>query len=146
NILRSSGKEDQINLVFNPENVTRLEYFKADKGKINQVLVHLFKNAVKFTTNGTIEVGFKIKEDNQLIYYIKDTGIGIPDEKLSVIFDFFRQGDDTLTRAYGGLGIGLAISLRIAKLLNGTLTVESEQDQGSTFYFSVPVEVSQAGG
>lgn len=143
NILQTSGKEDQINLIFKPENKSLSGYYLADKSKINQVLVHLFKNAIKFTSSGTIEVGFKVKDDNQLIYYIKDTGIGIPAEKLSVIFDFFRQGDDTLTRAYGGLGIGLAISLRISRLLNGSLTVESEQDKGSIFYFAVPVEISE---
>lgn len=143
NILQLSGKEDKITLVFKPENKALQGYYTADKSKINQVLVHLFKNAIKFTTSGIIEVGFKVKEENLLIYYVKDTGIGIPQEKLSVIFDFFRQGDDTLTRAYGGLGIGLAISLRIARLLNGSLTVESEQDKGSTFYFSVPVEVTE---
>ena len=142
NILQLSGKEDQINLIFKPDNKSLSGYYTADKSKINQVLDQLFKNAIKFTDRGTIEVGLKIQNPNQLIYYIKDTGIGIPEEKLSVIFDFFRQGDDTLTRAYGGLGIGLALSLRITKLLNGSLTVESEPGKGSTFYFTVPVEVS----
>jgi signal transduction histidine kinase len=142
-ILQTSGKEDQITLIFKPESKTMSGFYIADKSKINQVLVHLFKNAVKFTSSGAIEVGFRILNDNQLIYYIKDTGIGIAQEKLSVIFDFFRQGDDTLTRAYGGLGIGLAISLRITKLLNGSLTVESEPGKGSTFYFAVPVEVEE---
>jgi signal transduction histidine kinase len=143
NILQSSGKEDKITLIFKPEDKAEKGYYTADKSKINQVLGHLFKNAIKFTGSGTIEVGFKVHNSNQLIYYIKDTGVGIPEEKLSVIFDLFRQGDDTLTRAYGGLGIGLAISLKIAHLLNGSLTVESEQGKGSTFYFSVPVEVSE---
>ena len=141
-ILQSSGKEGQINLIFNPDNKSLSGRFIADKSKINQVLIHLFKNAIKFTDNGTIEIGFRAQNNQQLVYSIKDTGIGIPQEKLSVIFDFFRQGDDTLTRAYGGLGIGLAISLRIARLLNGTLTVDSEPDKGSTFYFTVPVEVA----
>lgn len=141
-ILQSSGKEGQINLIFNSEVKSLSGSFIADKSKINQVLIHLFKNAIKFTDNGSIEIGFKVQNTNQLVYSIKDTGIGIPQEKLSVIFDFFRQGDDTLTRAYGGLGIGLAISLRITRLLNGTLTVDSEPDKGSTFYFTVPVEVA----
>jgi len=143
NILQLSGKEDQINLIFKPDNRSLSGYYTADKSKINQVLDQLFKNAIKFTDRGTIEVGLKIQNNNQLIYYIKDTGIGIAEEKLSVIFDFFRQGDDTLTRAYGGLGIGLALSLRITKLLNGSLTVESEPGKGSTFYFTVPIEMSR---
>jgi len=143
NILKSSEKEDKINLIFNPENKSLSGYYKADTSKINLVLSHLFKNAVKFTRRGTIEVGCSVQNINQLIYYIKDTGIGIPEEKLSVIFDSFRQGDDTLTRTYGGMGIGLAISLRVTRLLKGSLTVESEPDKGSTFYFTVPVEVSE---
>ena len=139
-ILQSSGKENQIQLIFEPESEIHPEYFTADKSKINQVLGHLFRNAVKFTRSGTIEIGFKFFDVNKLVYYIKDTGIGIHQEKLSVIFDLFRQGDDTLTRAYGGLGIGLAISLKITELLNGTLTVESEPEKGSTFFFTVPLE------
>ena len=146
NLLKAARKEDQIQLIFKPESEKHMEYYIADKSKINQVLAHLFSNAVKFTSSGTIEIGFKILDINKLTYYVKDTGIGIPEDKLSVIFDFFRQGDDTLTRAYGGLGIGLAISLKITKLLNGSLTVESEPGKGSTFYFTVPLELGEIAG
>ena len=141
NMLHTSGKQDQIKLIFKPQIDIDLAYYRADKSKINHVLSHLFRNAIKFTGKGTIEVGFSITNSSLLTYYVKDTGIGISKEMLLVIFDFFRQGDESLSRAYEGLGIGLAISLRISKLLSGTLTVESEPGKGSTFYFSVPLEV-----
>jgi signal transduction histidine kinase len=104
-------------------------------------LNNLFKNAVKFTHEGTIEFGFKMMEGSSLMFYIKDTGIGIPKEKQGIIFDFFRQGDDTTTKAYGGIGIGLAISKKIAYILKGEIKVVSEPDAGSTFSLMVPVEV-----
>ncbi|MEI6680235.1 MAG: HAMP domain-containing sensor histidine kinase, partial [Mariniphaga sp.] len=144
NILHTSGKQDQIKLIFKPQIDIDLAYFRADKSKINHVLSHLFRNAIKFTSKGTIEVGFSITNSSLLSYYVKDTGIGISKEMLLMIFDFFRQGDERLSRDYEGLGIGLAISLRISKLLNGTLTVESEPGNGSTFYFSVPLELIPA--
>lgn len=139
-ILRSSGKEDQIELKFMPTKEKYPGFYLGDKTKINLVLTHLFRNAVKFTNQGAIEIGFRMKEDHFLEYYIKDSGIGIPQEKLSIIFDFFRQGDDSLTRNYGGLGIGLAISLKLTRLLKGTLTVDSTPNQGSTFYLTIPID------
>jgi len=76
---------------------------------------------------------------------VKDSGIGIPLDKQEIIFDFFRQGDDSFTRMYGGIGVGLAISRKIAKVLNGELKVVSEPGKGSTFSLSVPVELADIG-
>jgi len=97
---------------------------------------------VKFTHKGTIEFGFRIENETNLVFYIKDTGIGIPKEKQTIIFDFFRQGDDSYTRGYGGIGVGLAIAKKITKILKGELKVVSEPGQGSTFFLSIPVELS----
>lgn len=141
-ILRTSDKHEQIQLIFRPDTSSLSRYVTADRSKINQALNNLFKNAVKFTHKGTIEFGYKIENESNLVFYVKDSGIGIPQEKLGIIFDYFRQGDDSFTRHYGGIGIGLAISQRIAKLLNGELTVVSEPGQGSTFSLSIPVELS----
>ncbi len=141
-ILRTSTKHEHIQLIFRPEAHWLSSFVTADRSKINQVLTNLFKNAVKFTHTGTIEFGFKIENESNLMYYVKDTGIGIPLEKQSVIFDYFRQGDDSYTRVYGGIGIGLAISRKIAKILKGELRVESVPGQGSTFSLTIPVELS----
>jgi PAS domain S-box-containing protein len=141
-ILQSSGKAEQIQLVFKPDKRLLSMYLTVDRGKVNQVLVNLFKNAVKFTNSGTIEFGYQSKEPDKLTFFIKDTGIGIPEVKQSLIFDFFRQGDDSPTRVYGGAGIGLAIALKITRILKGELSVVSKVDHGSTFYLTVPVELA----
>ena len=142
NILRTSANQEQIQLVFRPDTQWLSCYVTADRSKINQVLTNLFKNAVKFTHKGTIEFGYKVENEKNLVFYIKDTGIGIPKEKQSIIFDFFRQGDDSYTRGYGGIGVGLAIAKKITEILKGELSVVSELEQGSTFFLSIPVELS----
>lgn len=142
NILRTSANQEQIQLVFRPDTQWLSCYVTADRSKINQVLTNLFKNAVKFTHKGTIEFGYKVENETNLVFYIKDTGIGIPKEKQSIIFDFFRQGDDSYTRGYGGIGVGLAIAKKITEILKGELSVVSEPKQGSTFFLSIPVELS----
>jgi PAS domain S-box-containing protein len=141
-ILRTSDKHEQIALICKPDTSSLSRYVTTDRSKINQVLYNLFKNAVKFTEKGTIEFGYKIENESNLVFYVKDSGIGIPKEKQGVIFDYFRQGDDSFTRLYGGIGIGLAISHKIVKILNGKLTVVSEPGKGSTFSLSIPVELA----
>jgi CheY-like chemotaxis protein len=138
----TSGKKDQIELVFNPDSQLLLNSIYADKNKINQVLINLFKNAVKFTKKGKIEFGFHQKNPGWITFYVSDTGIGIPKDKHELIFDFFRQLDDSHTRIYGGIGIGLSISKKIADVMEGTLSLESEPGKGSTFYFSFPAEIT----
>jgi len=142
NILRTSARQKQIQLVYKPDPHWLASYVTADRSKINQILINLFKNAVKFTHEGTIEFGYRVENDSNLVYYIKDTGIGIPLEKQSIIFDFFRQGDDSYTRVYGGIGIGLSISRKIARLLKGELNVASVPGEGSIFSLTLPVELS----
>lgn len=145
-ILQSSGKEEQIELVFKPDVKLAFCHIKSDANKINKILDNLFKNSVKFTDKGIIEFGSEIIDESTLMFYIKDTGIGIPKEKQSIIFDLFRQGDDSLSRSYGGLGIGLPISMKIASVLKGELTFESEPGKGSTFCLFIPVEFSNKDG
>lgn len=140
-ILVNSGKHDSISLFFNPDTNIMSNYITADRNKINQVLINLFKNAVKFTQSGKIEFGFTMGENNLLTYYVRDTGIGIPKEKQDIIFEFFRQADDSHTRTFGGVGIGLAISKRITEIMHGSLTIDPEQENGCTFYFTIPVEI-----
>ena len=141
-ILQSSGKADLIQLIFKPDTHLLSMYLTVDRSKVNQVLINLFKNAVKFTNDGSIEFGYQSNAPGKLTFFIKDTGIGIPKEKQTLIFEFFRQGDDSPTRVYGGIGIGLAICQKIATILKGELSVISEPNKGSAFYLTVPVELA----
>ena len=136
------GKKDQIALSFSPDNRLLTNFLTADKNKINQVLVNLFKNAVKFTNSGEIEFGFQMKKPGWITFYVRDTGIGIAEDKHELIFEFFRQGDDSNTRIYGGIGIGLAIAKKIAELMDGSLSLKSEPGKGSIFYFTFPAEMT----
>lgn len=108
-----------------------------DKKLLNSIFSNLLNNAMKFTSNGTIEIGSRDK-DNDIIFYVKDTGIGIPKKRLDAIFDRFVQADLTLSRPNEGSGLGLSIAKAYAHMLGGDLWVESEEGKGSTFFFSIP--------
>ncbi len=111
-----------------------------DKGKVIQVLINLLGNAVKFTENGTVEL--KISSvDGELLFEVSDTGIGISEENMKIIFEEFRQIDGTTTRRYSGTGLGLTICKKIADLMNGSISVESRKGEGSTFSFKIPLVV-----
>ena len=112
-----------------------------DPLRLRQVLTNLLSNAVKFTPSGAIELGYKLdprKNKPRMEFYVKDTGIGIPEDKLDLIFERFRQVDDSQSRQYGGTGLGLAISKRLVELIGGSIRVESQEGKGSTFYFTMP--------
>lgn len=108
-----------------------------DKTKVTQILTNLLSNALKFTHEGSIEFGYSLIE-NQLEFYVKDTGIGIDKEFHEMIFERFRQADKSINKIYGGTGLGLAISKALTELLGGKIRVESEIGKGSTFYFTIP--------
>jgi signal transduction histidine kinase len=103
--------------------------------------VNLVGNAIKFTANGEVMVQVETAEQNGervvLHFRVTDTGIGIPKEKQSMIFEAFTQADSSTTRNYGGTGLGLAITTRLVTLMEGKLWVESEWGRGSTFHFTV---------
>jgi signal transduction histidine kinase len=109
-----------------------------DAIRLQQILNNLLGNAIKFTNTGSIEFGYKLTEDQKLCFYVKDTGIGLPENKKHMIFDRFTQADYSSTRKYGGTGLGLSISKGLVELMGGTIWVESEIDKGSTFYFTLP--------
>ena len=111
--------------------------FETDGTKLNQILTNLIKNALKFTTLGSITFGYKQKESG-LEFYVTDTGSGIPPEQKDLIFERFRQADHGLTRQYEGIGLGLTISKAYVELLGGLLRVDSELGKGSTFFFELP--------
>ena len=115
-----------------------------DPIRINQILINLLNNAVKFTEKGKITVsvsGKAIEGGNYEIHFaVKDTGIGIPKDKMGRLFQSFSQVDASMARRYGGTGLGLAISKRLAELMGGMMWVESEVGKGSTFHFTIHVE------
>jgi PAS domain S-box-containing protein len=120
---------------------TKDAVLKTDSEKVFAVLTNLIKNAIKFTLNGTIEFGYKIKENTDIAeieFFVKDTGTGISKEQQQIIFDRFRQGSESLSRNYEGAGLGLSISKAYVEMLGGNIRVESQLGEGSTFYFTIP--------
>jgi signal transduction histidine kinase/Tfp pilus assembly protein PilF len=114
---------------------------ETDPLRIQQVLINLIDNAFKFTEKGSVKVGFKedVTDPNQLIFFVRDSGIGMNQEQINYIFDRFIKVEEDTTKIYRGAGLGLAISKNIVELLGGKLWVESELGEGSVFYFSMPI-------
>jgi PAS domain S-box-containing protein len=110
---------------------------KTDNEKVYGILTNFVKNAIKFTYEGSIEIGYE-KKGKYLEFFVKDTGIGIPLNQQQIIFERFRQGSDSLTRKYEGSGLGLSIAKSYVEMLGGEIRVESEEGKGSTFYFTIP--------
>lgn len=139
--LSESNKGDYIQLHYKIDSSIATRQIITDKTKVIQVMSNIIKNSVKYTHNGVISLSLMLTEDNHLSITVKDTGIGLPKDKLEIIFEFFRQVDDSHTRKYEGVGIGLAISQQIANAMGGTIKVESELDMGSEFTFSCPITI-----
>jgi signal transduction histidine kinase/CheY-like chemotaxis protein len=112
---------------------------KTDRKKFEGIIVNLIKNAIKYTNKGTIEFGYKLNEEKtKVVFYVKDTGIGIPKSKQAAIFKRFIQVDIEDKKAREGVGLGLAISKAYAEILGGEISIESKKNKGSTFYFTFP--------
>jgi CheY-like chemotaxis protein len=118
----------------------------ADEGRVRQVLGNLVTNALKFTHHGSVVVGVACDtaSSGRLKYHVRDTGIGIAADHLELIFRPFEQVDGTITRRYGGAGLGLSICRRLVELMGGRIGVASEKGQGSTFWFTIPFETAGA--
>ena len=117
----------------------------SDGNKIHRILSAIMDNAIKFTDSGTIRLSYTL-DAGTLTIQIQDTGIGIPEEKLRYIFQPFRQGDETLGRCYGGMGIGLSIVDGLVKLLGGTISLNTKLGLGTTVRFSMPAILSDEKG
>ena len=147
NFFKQEAEQKKLQIFTKDLLPTKEAHIKTDKEKVFAVLSNLVKNAIKFTMTGAIEVGYKKKGD-YLEFFVKDTGIGIPQTHQKLIFERFRQGSELLTRNYEGAGLGLAISKAYVEMLGGKIWVESDLDKsiteglsekkGSTFYFTIP--------
>ncbi|MCI5048808.1 MAG: ATP-binding protein [Rickettsiales bacterium] len=112
-----------------------------DISKTQQILRNLLSNALKFTQEGEVSLNIT-KQDSHLHFQVNDSGIGIPTERLDSIFEKFTQADESTTRNYGGTGLGLAICKEYVELMGGEIGVESELGNGSSFWFTIPLEVA----
>jgi signal transduction histidine kinase len=114
---------------------------KTDNEKVYGLLTNLIKNAIKFTDEGSIEFGYDIVKNQQaasLQFFVKDTGVGIPENQKELIFERFRKGIESSDRKYEGSGLGLFICKSYVEMLDGKIWVESEEGKGSIFYFTIP--------
>ncbi|GAA6765656.1 hypothetical protein AAFH68_15920 [Flavobacterium sp. CGRL1] len=131
-------KEVEFNLFLDAD---MPEMVIGDEGRLNQILVNLIGNALKFTHEGDVTVSVKMIEETEnhytLKFSVKDTGIGIPPKKLKTIFERFTQAEDSTTRKFGGTGLGLNIVKQLIELQNAEINVKSEQNKGSEFFFVI---------
>lgn len=131
-----------VDLILNLDGAADEKILCTDRRKLKQVLLNLMRNALKFTDKGYIEFGYKVVNDADgkcFQFYVKDTGIGIDKNYHETIFNIFRQIDDTHSRKFGGMGIGLSIAKKTVEILGGKIWVESRPSEGSVFYFTIPV-------
>ncbi len=135
----SSEQKKYLKLFLKKERENQKLIIKTDKVRFEQILSNLLNNAIKFTENGFIEFGYNI-ENKKIIFYVRDTGLGINKDKLGVIFNRFEKIEVSKTKLYGGTGLGLAISKNLVDMLGGEIWVESEVGSGSVFYFSLPTK------
>ncbi|EGU37556.1 sensor protein TorS [Vibrio sp. N418] len=117
-------------------------FWYGDVTRISQVLTNLVGNAIKFTDDGHVDIYVSLEDENQVMFEVSDSGIGISQQEMETLFDAFTQASGGLG-VKGGTGLGLAISKRIVEAMGGTLNVESEVGQGSRFWFTVPLELGQ---
>ena len=127
------------------DNLPRL--IQGDAAHLQQVLVHLVNNAIKFTEKGSVEVRIKREsrphsDKHLLLIEVQDTGVGIDPEKQRLVFGLFTQADDSSTRAFGGIGLGLHLTKRLVELMGGTISLQSEVGKGSTFSVRLPLTAS----
>ncbi|MEW6534776.1 MAG: PAS domain S-box protein [Candidatus Auribacterota bacterium] len=120
---------------------------RSDPGRIRQILTNLIDNAVKFTQEGEVTLHISVENEDKdsviVLFSVKDTGIGIPEDQKENVFGAFNQADPSMTRRFGGTGLGLAIAKRLVDILGGQIGVETKENKGSTFWFTAPFDKQQ---
>lgn len=117
-----------------------------DRSRLEQILRNLLENAIKFTDHGKVEVHVSFARGDMVHFAIRDTGIGIPTDSRDCLFQSFSQVDESLTRKYHGMGLGLAMSKRLVDLMGGEIWAESQEGCGSTFHFAIPANYAARSG
>lgn len=148
NMLQIKAEEKQLEFTYSPPANQPNQHFVGDPTRIRQILINLISNAVKFTSEGSIHVTYVYKalgeQNYQITVTIKDTGIGISQEKWQQVFEKFTQADTSTTREFGGSGLGLAICKNLAEMMGGDITLKSELGQGSEFVFTIQLPPADA--
>ena len=139
NLEKSLTGKDDIQIRLRKNNKDAGFTILTDARKLRQTLFNLIENALKYTNEGSIEIGYEVTARSNVEFYVKDTGIGFPQEKLDTLFQRFRQEDDSSTRKFGGIGLGLTLSQKFVELIGGEMRAESKPGAGSVFYISVPL-------
>jgi CheY-like chemotaxis protein len=134
-------KERNLTLNIKKELPDAQSHISSDKTKIHKILSNILENALKFTNDGFIELGYWINK-KEVTLYVKDTGIGISSKNHEIIFERFSQEEKDISQKFGGLGLGLSISIEHARLLGGDITLESEKGKGSTFFLTIPYKAN----
>lgn len=131
------AEKEELKLIQNCSLPNEDAFLKTDNEKLYAILVNLLKNSIKYSDSGSISFGYEDR-DKELLFYVKDTGMGIPENRHDAIFDRFVQADIEDSKAMEGAGLGLAISKAYVEMLNGRIWLESKVGRGTTFYFTIP--------
>ncbi|MFO7656590.1 MAG: response regulator, partial [Bacteroidales bacterium] len=131
-----TGKE-HLRLVMNKE-LDQSHVIKTDPFRLRQIMVNLIGNAIKFTEKGSIEFGYRLKDEKRIEFYVKDTGLGLSKEELGIIFDRFKRTSISEEKNIVGTGLGLTITKNLVELMGGDMWVDSAPGAGTTFFFSLP--------
>jgi signal transduction histidine kinase len=141
-VLAAKGKRENVALVVDAAESVELPVLRSDRRTVARALTALLDNAFKFTREGRVKVSLELV-GNRVAYSVSDTGIGIPEADQRLVFEEFRQVDGTMTREYGGAGLGLALARRLARLVQGDITLTSTPGSGSTFRLEIPLDASR---
>jgi len=143
--LNQSAREKHIALT-RTETLDRLPYVLGDPTRLALIMTNLVGNAIKYTDEGSVSIrsSFETRDDGNILFHcaVTDTGIGIPSDKLTSVFDKFIQADTSTTRKYGGTGLGLAITKQLVEMMGGEIGIRSEVGVGSTFWITLPFEIT----
>ena len=141
NVKNSMDKDNVILELLKPD--SGILKITTDEVKLQQIFTNLVHNALKFTEQGYVKFGYNLFEDKKIVFFVKDSGKGIPSDKFEIIFDRFRKLDEDKKKLYGGTGLGLAITKSLVELLGGKIWVDSESDKGASFYFTINCVISE---
>lgn len=132
-------KDNKISFKISNEASETVDIIKGDKSRLVQILQNLIANAVNFTSEGSVEVLCFKKSDEFLLFHVKDTGVGIEENKVGLIFEPFIKEENSIVRKYNGTGLGLPISKAFVEMLGGEIGVNSSKGIGSDFFFTIPI-------